>query len=55
MFDLFKKKEPTTKIIDKVWMEEAVKFQSLVEEWKKDNTIIYIFWFDETLRNAASI
>ena len=54
MFDLFKKKEATTKIIDKVWLEEAIKFQSLVEEWKKDNTIIYIFWFDETLRNAAS-
>ena len=54
MFNLFKKKEATIKIIDKIWMAEAVKFQSLVEEWKKDNTIIYIFWFDETLRNAES-
>jgi hypothetical protein len=52
MFNLFKKKEDSLKIIDKVWMTEAAKLQAFVEEWKKDNTIFYVFWFDETLRNT---
>jgi hypothetical protein len=52
MFNLFKKKEDSPKIIDKVWMTGAAKLQAFVEEWKKDNTIFYVFWFDETLRNT---
>ena len=55
MFNLFKKKESTVNIIDKIWMTEAVKLQAFVDEWKKDNNIVYIFWFDDTFRKAESI
>lgn len=54
MFNLFKKKEAEIKITDKIWMTEAAKFQSMLEEWKKDNSIVFIFWFDETLRSVTS-
>lgn len=54
MFNLFKKKEESIKLIDKIWMTEAAKFQSMIDEWKKDNTIAFIFWFDDSLRMAES-
>ena len=55
MFNLFKKKESTVTIIDKIWMTEAVKLQTLVNEWKKNNNIVYLFWFDDTFRKAESL
>lgn len=54
MFNLFKKKEPAIKIIDKVWMTEAAKEKAIIEEWKKDKNTVFIFWFDETLQRAES-
>ena len=54
MFNLFKKKDPSLKIIDKVWMTETAKFQSMVDAWTKDNTISFVFWFDDTLQEATN-
>jgi len=53
MFNLFRKKEPSLKVIDKIWMTETAKFQSIADEWKKDNSIHFIFWFDDTLQRAS--
>ncbi len=54
MFGLFKHQTPAVKVIDRIWMTETAKFQSLVREWEKNNQIICICWFDDTLRHAAS-
>lgn len=50
MFNLFRKKETSTRIIDKVWMNESSKQKALIEEWKKNKNIAFVFWFDETLQ-----
>jgi hypothetical protein len=50
MFNLFRKKEPAIKIIDKVWMNESSKRKALIEEWKKNKNVVFVFWFDETLQ-----
>ena len=36
-------------------MTEAIKLQTLFDEWKKDNNIVYIFWFDDTFRKAEFV
>ena len=54
MFGLFKKKEATIKVKDKVWMTGEAKLQAFINEWKKTPKIIFIFWFDESLRQAES-
>ena len=54
MFNLFKKKTGGTKIIDKVLMTQSAKWKVLSELCKKENNIILVFWFDETLRLAES-
>jgi hypothetical protein len=50
MFNLFRKKVPAIRIIDKVWMNEASKRKALIEEWKKNKNVVFVFWFDETLQ-----
>lgn len=50
MFGLFKKKEQSLKIIDRIWMSESYKLKAFAEEWKKNRETVFIFWFDETLR-----
>ncbi len=50
MFNLFKKKEPAIKIVDKVWMNEFAKEKALIREWEKDKNTVFVFWFDESLQ-----
>jgi hypothetical protein len=54
MFGLFKKKEATIQVKDKVWMTGEAKLQALINEWKKNPDIVFIFWFDESLRQIES-
>jgi hypothetical protein len=54
MFGLFKKKEAIIQVKDKVWMTGGAKLQAFINEWKKTPKIIFIFWFDESLRQAES-
>jgi hypothetical protein len=55
MFNLFKKKDSSSiKIKDKVWMSESAKFNAFYEAWKKDPSIIFIFWFDASLDKAVT-
>ena len=54
MFNFFKKKDPVTKVIDKVLMSEESKFESLYREWQSDPAAVLVFWFEETLDAAAA-
>ncbi len=36
-------------------MSEAAKLEAFPAEWKKNDAIIYVFWFDETLHRVASL
>src|SRR5213075_2518178 len=55
MFNLFnKKKEAGTNVKDIIWISTEGKWKGLIELWKKDNDSIFIFWFDESLRQAES-
>lgn len=54
MFNLFKKKEGGTKVIDKILMTQTAKWKALAEQWKKNNDIVFICWFDETKRQAEA-
>lgn len=52
MFNLFKKKEPAVKVIDKVTINEAAKLNALLTLWNSHRNIILVFWFEESLRQA---
>jgi hypothetical protein len=54
MFGLFKKKEQSLKITDRIWMSESYKLKAFAEEWKKNKETVFIFWFDETLREVEA-
>ncbi|HKB43244.1 MAG TPA: hypothetical protein VKC90_02605 [Chitinophagaceae bacterium] len=54
MFGLFGKKEATIKVKDKVWVTGEAKLQAFINEWKKNPGIVFIFWFDESLRQVES-
>ena len=54
MFNLFKKKQEGAKVTDTVFISTAAKYQAMIEEWKKDKSIVYLFWFDDSLSEAAT-
>ena len=54
MFNLFKKKEPSVKVIDTVTITETAKLKALLSHWKRDRNITIIFWFEESLRQAEA-
>ncbi|MCX6319054.1 MAG: hypothetical protein NTW29_17385 [Bacteroidetes bacterium] len=53
MFNLFKKKEPEIKIVDKVCMEPAGKLELLYKAWQADQSLVILFWFDDSLQTAT--
>ena len=55
MFNLFKKKDESVKVIDKIWMSEAAKWNGITEQWKKDPGISIIAWFDSTLHQLETL
>ena len=55
MFNLFKKKEGSVKVIDKVWMTQEAKWNGILELWKKDPSITIIAWFDSTARHLETL
>src|SRR5215208_4490590 len=54
MSGLFKKKETAIKIKDKVWMTGKAKLGAFINELKKNPDSVFIFWFDESLRQTES-
>ena len=54
MLNLFKRKEPPVKIIDKVWMSELSKLNALVSTLDENNETVIIFWFEESLQKLEA-
>ena|ERR1051326_4754697 len=54
MFDFFKKKKEKTRITDKIWIAETAKWKAIANQKEKDSNSIFIFWFDNSLRQAES-
>ncbi|HET6996683.1 MAG TPA: hypothetical protein VFI06_16930 [Chitinophagaceae bacterium] len=55
MFNLFKKKTGSVKVIDKIWMSEEAKWKGIVNEWKQDPELVIITWFDATYRHLQTV
>lgn len=53
MFGLFGKKNSGPKIKDKVVIDPEVKLRTLFNEWNSNKETAIIFWFDESLDEAA--
>lgn len=54
MFNLFKKKETSVPVTDKVVMSEDAKMNALFDQWNTDKNTFFIFWFEESLNKAAT-
>jgi hypothetical protein len=55
MFNLFKKKEASVKVTDKIWMSEEAKWNGIVNEWKENPQLVIITWFDATYRHLQTV
>ncbi|MDP4262618.1 MAG: hypothetical protein Q8941_08810 [Bacteroidota bacterium] len=55
MFNLFKKKQETIKVIDKIWMSETAKWNGILDLWKKDPELVILCWFDETYQHLNAL
>ena len=55
MFNLFKKKEGSIKVVDKIWMSQEAKWNGIIDLWRKDPGIVIIAWFDSTLRQLETL
>lgn len=54
MFDFFKKKKDKTRVTDKIWMSESAKWRALAAYKKNNPGSVFVFWFDNSLRQAIS-
>ena len=54
MFGFFKKSEPEVKVVDKVVIDETAKFRVMLMQWQQDKNIAFVFWFNESLKQAES-
>lgn len=52
MFNLFKKSNPGPKVNDRVCINIPAKHNALLAEWKNNKKIAFVFWFDDSLRQA---
>lgn len=48
MFSFFKKKEPSVKVIDKIWMTETAKLNGCLSILKQNPNTVFVAWFSET-------
>lgn len=51
MFGLFRKKEPTVKIQDKIWMSTQAKWQACMHLHRQQPQTFFLAWFEES-RNS---
>ena len=54
MFNLFKKIEKVVNVFDKVTISATAKFKAMLSQWENDSNMAFVFWFDESLRQAES-
>ena len=47
MFNFFRKRSDGPQVTDAVFISTAAKYQVMLDEWEKNKSIIYIFWFDD--------
>ncbi len=52
MFGLFRKKDASAAVTDKVVISESAKWNALFGAWDKNKNSVLVFWFDESLRQA---
>lgn len=52
MFNLFRSGDKSIKVKDIVWASQTAKWNGIVEEYKKDNSLVVVCWFEATLRQA---
>lgn len=55
MFNIFRKKESGFKVIDKILMTQAAKWNALASLLKKEESVVLIFWFEETFRQSQDL
>jgi hypothetical protein len=48
MFNLFKKKNDSVKVIDRIWMSQTAKCKGLIELYKQDQDLLIVTWFADT-------
>ncbi|MBL7733032.1 MAG: hypothetical protein JNM88_17815 [Chitinophagaceae bacterium] len=54
MFNIFKSKPAPTRVTDKVTIDEKAKWQALFKLWQENKNTVFIFWFNESLEEAAA-
>src|SRR2546423_12459544 len=52
MFGFSKKKDDGIEVKDIIWISSEAKWKYLVKLWEENKETVFIFWFDETLRQA---
>jgi hypothetical protein len=55
MFNLFKSKSDSPAVKDIIWMNRNAKWKAIIDEWKKDPSLIIICWFNNTLRELEAL
>ncbi len=55
MFGLFKKKEPSIHIINKVWMTENAKWKACLQLLAENPTIQFVAWFEDTRKKLNEL
>jgi hypothetical protein len=54
MFNLFNRaKDEQTKVKDIVWISSMAKWDGMINEQKQNSNTNFVFWFDDSLREAA--
>ncbi len=54
MFNFFRKKIEGIRVRDNIFMSTSAKYKAMLAEWEKDKSIVYLFWFDESLNEASN-
>lgn len=54
MFNLFKKKEASTPVIEKISMSLEAKFNALFQQWEKNKNAVIVCWFNGSVREITS-
>lgn len=52
---MFFAKKNQRKIHDTVWMTQNAKWNGILEEWKKDNNLSVICWFESTMQKLEAL
>jgi hypothetical protein len=54
MFSFFKKNNRAIKITDRIVTSATWKYTALLAEWNRNKNSVFVFWFDESLREAET-